>query len=142
MPIVGVMMHGHQLDGGDAEALQVLDGRLGRQRFVGAAKCLRESLVQLGEALDVHLVDDGLVPRRARRLVVAPGERGIDDGRQRREGGVVAGVHGEVGERVADPVAEHRVVPDDPAPDRFRVRIDDDLMGVEPMAGATAREGP
>ena len=38
----------------------------------------------LREALDVQLVDERLVPRRARRPVVAPGERRIDDRRQRR----------------------------------------------------------
>ena len=41
--------------------------------------------MQLRESLDVHLVDERLVPRRARRTIVAPGERGVDDGRQRRK---------------------------------------------------------
>ena len=53
--------------------------------------------MQLREALDVHLVDDRLVPRRARRPVVAPGERRIDDRRQRRERRVVALVERQVG---------------------------------------------
>ena len=57
----------------------------------------------LGMALrkpaDVHLVDDRVVPRRARRPIVAPGERRIDDGGQRGEGGVVAVVARQVGVR-------------------------------------------
>ena len=135
MTVVRVMMHRHQLDRGDAEPLQMLERRLRRQRLVGAAQRGRQPLVQLGEALDVHLVDDRLVPRRPRRPVVAPRERRIDDHGERRKRGVVARVHREIGARVADPVAEHRVVPADRPADRLGVRIDDDLVGVETVAG-------
>ena len=40
MPVARVMMHRHQLDGGDAELLQVIERRFGRQRLVGAAQLL------------------------------------------------------------------------------------------------------
>ena len=33
VPVVGVMVHRHQFDGGDAELLQMLDRRLRRQRL-------------------------------------------------------------------------------------------------------------
>ncbi len=55
------LVHGHQLDGGDAELLQVLDDRRVRDARVGAALLLGDVGVRLGEALDVRLVDDGLV---------------------------------------------------------------------------------
>mgnify|MGYP003693563813 CR=1 FL=1 len=114
--IVRVMMHRHQFDSGHAESLQVLDRGFRRQRFVGAAQRLGHVRMELGEALDVHLVDDRLVPRCPRRTVVAPGERRIDDGRERRRRAVVARVEREIVARVANRVAEDRVVP--PAPDR------------------------
>ena len=47
----------------------------------------------------------------ARRTVVAPGEGGVHHLGQRREGGVVAVVEGEVGRRIADLVAEQGIVP-------------------------------
>ena len=54
------------------------DCGVGGERLVGAADPLRQPRLQLREAAHVHLVDDRLVPRRARPAVVAPGERRID----------------------------------------------------------------
>jgi hypothetical protein len=88
--------------------------------------------VAAGEALDVHLVDEGFVPGRARAAVVAPGEGGVDDGGEGREGGVVAVVEGEV--VPADAVAEEGVVPLDVAGDGLGVGVEDDLVGVEAVA--------
>ena len=133
--VVGVVVDRQQLDGGHAELLQVLDGRLGGEPGVGAAQRLRDLGVEPREALDVELVDDGLVPRRARRGVVAPGEGGVDDGGERGEVRVVAVVEGEVLGRVADPVAEHLVAPLDRAGDGLGVGIEDDLVGVEAVPG-------
>ena len=79
MAVVEMIMHGHQLDGGDAEVEQVLDGGLRSQAGVGAAQLFGHAGHSLGEALDVQLVDQRLVPGRVRRPIVAPGE-----GRYRR----------------------------------------------------------
>ena len=57
---------GQQLDRGDAELLEVLERRLGREAGVRAAQVLAHVRVQLREALHVHLVDDRLVPRLIR----------------------------------------------------------------------------
>ena len=38
VPVVGVVVHRQQLDGGDAQLLEVLDRRFGRQPRVGAAQ--------------------------------------------------------------------------------------------------------
>ena len=92
-----VVMHRHQLDGGDAErssgggspAPRRARGRC-RAALRGCCGC------SLGEALDVQLVDQRLVPRRARRPIVAPGERGIDDRGERRVRRAVAIVEGRV----------------------------------------------
>ena len=85
----------------------------------------------LGEAFDVGFVNHGLVPRGARLPVVAPGEGGIDDRRERRFRGVVAIVEREVAIGMSHPVAEHLVAPLDDAADGLGVRIEDDLVVVE-----------
>ncbi len=59
----------HQLDGGDAEAHQVRDGRRVREAGAGAAHRLGHLRVRLRVAAHVQLVDDGVGPRRA----AAPG---------------------------------------------------------------------
>ena len=102
---------GQQLDGGHAEVLEVAHRRLGRQAAVGAAQVLAHLGVPLREALDVHLVDDRLVPRRARAGGRPPsrsaGRSTSDFGIASRvvlvvalEVGVVAGPVGHVGQRV------------------------------------------
>src|SRR5207245_10908349 len=88
---------GHQLDGGDAEGLQILDdGRRG-ETGIRAAQVLRHIGMVHGQALHVRLVDDGLAPRDPRRSIGAPRERGVDDHRLRHEGCAVEVVAGEVG---------------------------------------------
>ena len=58
--------------------------------------------------LHVGLVDDRVVPRRLGRLVVAPGERGLNDDSLRHPGRAVRRVLFEVGVRaLAEGVAEH-----------------------------------
>ena len=134
MAIAGVMMHRHQFDGGDAQLLQMLERRLGRQRFIRAAQLLGNRRVQLRESAHVHLVDDRVVPRRPRRSIVAPRERRIDHRRERREGGVVARIEREIFVDVTDGVPEHLVGPLNRTRDRFRVWIHDNLVGVESVA--------
>ena len=126
-------MHRQQLDGRHAQVGQVLDGRLGGQPGVAAAQLLGHLRVVLGEALDVQLVDDRLVPGGPRRPVVAPGEGRIDDRRQRGIRGTVAVVEGEVGLRVVELVAEQLVGPAHVAADQLGVRVEHDLVGVEPV---------
>ena len=76
--ILDELMHGQKLDGRHAEALQILD-RLGvRHAGIGAAQLVGDERVRLGEALDVRLVDDGLVPRRLRPAVLSPVEERVD----------------------------------------------------------------
>jgi hypothetical protein len=126
-------MHGHQLDRRDTELLQMLDRRFRRQRFVGAAQRLGDVGMLLRETLDVHLVDDRLVPRRTRRTIVAPSERRIDDCGQCCEGRIVTHVERQIAARIADRVAEHGIVPPDPAPYRLGVWVENNLVRVEPV---------
>ena len=129
------MVHRHQLDGRDAELVQVLDRRLGRQRRVGAAQLLRHVRVQLREALDVQLVDQRLVPRRARRPIVAPGERRIDRPRPSGANGALSRSSNDRSSSWSPMrVAEQRVVPAARArPIDLGVRIEHHLVRVEAM---------
>ena len=128
-----MVMHGHQLDGRDAETQEVLERRLGREAQIGAAEPRRDVLVERREALDVQLVDDRLVPRVPRAPVVAPGERGIDHRGERRVLRAVGLVRrpvaiGALRER------EQRAIPPQRTADALRVRIEQDLGAVEPVA--------
>ena len=109
--VVDQRMDRHQLDGGDAEPAQVLEHRRGRKAGIGAAKLRRDVRCTLGVALDVQLVDHRVLPGRARRTIVAPRERRIDDLALGHSGRAVAGVERQVLAARADAVAELRVAP-------------------------------
>ena len=64
----------------------MLDRRFRGKPRVASSQVFGHLGIQLRETLDVQLVDDGLVPGRARRPVVAPGERRVDYRRQGRKG--------------------------------------------------------
>ncbi len=109
------------------------DGRLGGEPEVRPAQRLGHVRVQLGEALDVQLVDDGLVPRRLRRAIVPPGKRIVHNRGERRVRGAVA----IVGRRAvgrAHAKREQRVVPPRRASDDLGVGVHDQLARVEAMA--------
>ena len=138
--LVGDVVDRQQLDGGHAERLEVLDRGLGGQAGVGAAQVLAHAGVAHGEPLDVRLVDHRLVHRGVRRPVVLPVEAVVDDHRLGDRGrrvlvvalevGVVAGVGiRDVGQDVA-------AVPAHLALDRLGVRVDQQLVRVEAVAGA------
>ena len=108
--------------------------RLRGQRFVGAAQVLGDARVPLRKPAHVHLVDDRVVPRRARRPIVAPGERGIDDGGERRERRRCRGRRTTGRRRDRRPIAEHLVGPANRTRHRLRVWIHDNLVRVETVA--------
>ena len=65
----------HQLDGGDAEPDQMVeDGRL-REPEIGAAQGRRHLGMQLGQAADVRLVENGVVPGVPGRSPAAGGRQ-------------------------------------------------------------------
>ena len=151
--LVDDVVHGEQLDRGDAERGEVVDGRVGGEPGVGAAQILSHARMALREALHVQLVDDGLVPRRLERPVALPVEARVDHDAARHRGRVV-GVVGYSGvTRSARDVGEGvRSLPAHATFDRLRVRIDQQLGGVEAVpalgrvravdAAAVALPGP
>ena len=119
-----------QLDRGDAERGQVLDGGRVGQPGVGAAQLRRDVGVQVGEALDVQLVDDRVGPRHPRRQVAAPGERVVDDDRA-----------GDERRRVLGVVRVDGAVLDEVALDRPGIGVDQQLGRVVEQPCATGRTG-
>ena len=111
MLVVHKRVDGHQLDGRHPELLEVLYGRGRGETGVGTAQILRYVRMPLRKPLDVELVDNGLVPRRAGRPVVAPGKGRIHDPALGHPGGVVLLVEGQVLLLGAEPVPEVRDIP-------------------------------
>ena len=132
--VVDERVHRQELDRGDAEAQQVIDHRRAGEPRVRAAQLRRHVGMELGQALDVRLVDHRVLERDARRAVVAPAERGVDDPALERAGRVVARVEREVLAAAADAVAEMRVGPAQRALDHPRVRVEQQLVRIEAMA--------
>ena len=124
------LVHRHQLDRGDPQPRQVLDhGRMG-QPAVGAALMGRHQRMAQREAAHVRLVDQGLVIRGPRRLVVAPVERRVDDHVTRHVRGAVRGVDGRA---VPHPVGKQRLVPAQLALDGLAVRVEQELGRIAPV---------
>jgi hypothetical protein len=124
-------VHRLQLDGGDAERPEVVDGHGVRQAGVGAPKRLGDVGVRGREPLDVHLVDDRLVQRHVGCAVGAPVEVGADDHdlrHVRRAVGVVAAIG------VAEVVGEAGRVPVDAAVDGLGIGVEQQLVGIASLA--------
>src|SRR5271165_50686 len=82
----------------------------------------------------MRLIDERLVPGRQRRTIVAPGERGVHYGRQRSEPCAVAFVERQVGVGMVELVGEQRIIPLQVTPDRLRIRVEQEFLGVEPVS--------
>src|SRR6266545_3976848 len=87
-----------------------------------------------GHSADVGLVDDRAVPRRSSRPVIAPGEGLVDDHAFGHPAGAVPGVDHQILFRIADWVAVQGVTPSDGPADGLAVGIDEQLVGIEPVA--------
>ena len=90
---VEMLVHRQQADGGDAQALQVGNGRGAAQAQVGAAQRLGHRGHAPGEAAHVQLVEEGVGQRPAWRGVAPPVEAVVDDAGLQGLLGVVAQVH-------------------------------------------------
>ena len=127
-PLVDEGLHGQELDRGDAKTLQVSDDRQAGDSGVRAAQLLGHFGMALREALDVQLVDDGLVPTPARRAVVRPIEPGVHDDRAGHERRAVHAVWRPVG--IVEVVAVQRLVPLRMPLDGARIWVEEELVPV------------
>src|SRR5205809_7260502 len=108
------------------------DCRRARQACIRPAELIRDAGMQHREAFDMHFIDDGFVPWRPWRAVVPPGERGIDDPRQRSKRGAVAWIELQVG--FPERISEQAIVPLQATSDRLAVGIEHQLVGIEAVS--------
>ena len=134
--VVGEGMDRQELDRGDAELDEMLDHGRVAEGVIGAADRLRHSRMELGQALHMGLVDDGVGQRAARRAVVAPVMGRVLDDAFRHHRRAVAPVGGEVAAVRAHAIAEQRIVPADAAEELARIGIDQELVRIEAVAVA------
>ena len=130
--IVNELLDRHELHRGDAERLQVLDDRGMRESGVRPALILRDLRMQLGESLDVHLIDDRFVPWCSGRSIVPPVEVGIGHHRLRHERRAVHLVLRIL--RIVEVMAEDRLVPFHFAFHGLAVRIEQELRRIATLA--------
>src|SRR2546423_1527348 len=90
--------------------------------------------MQLGEAFHMQLIDDGLVPWRPWRAVIAPGKGRIDDHAQRGIGGAVPLVEGQVRSRMAYTIAKELVGPPHVAANGLGIWVQQHFVRVEAVA--------
>ena len=109
----------------------MIDHGITRKREVRAANLLRDVGIPYREPLRVRLVDHRAIPRRARRRIVPPRERVVDDDALRHAGSAVRVIHLEIFARASDLIREQRIAPLNGAADRLRIRIDEQLIRIE-----------
>ena len=126
-----VLVHRQQLDGGDAQVLQVRDRGLVTQPGVGPAQLRRYAGMAHGEALDVHLVDHRVRIPVPGPVAVLPVERRVHD---QAPWHVRRGVEGARGVRVAHVVAVHLGPERDRSADGPRVGVKEQLGRVAAQA--------
>ncbi len=78
---VDEVVNGQQLDGGDAELLEVIDAGFVGQAGISAAQFFGDFGIANAEAADVHFVDDRVGQRHFQRHIVAPVEVAVDNHR-------------------------------------------------------------
>jgi hypothetical protein len=117
-PIVDELVYRQQLDRGHPQRDQVIEHCRVPQAGERPAGFRGHVRMQLGEALDVQLIEDRVGQCAVRAAIVAPVERRpVHDGARDVRGRVRAG-------------REHVRVPRDVAGDRARVRVQQELGGV------------
>ena len=130
--IVDELVDGEKFDRRDAETLQVLDRGGMRQAGVCSSLILRNVRMSPGEAFDVDLIDDRLVPRCVRVAIASPAEVRIGDDRLRHERRAILVVLRVL--RIAEEVAEDGLVPLYLSFHRFAVGIEEKLRWIAALA--------
>src|SRR5262245_23387548 len=132
-PLVAKGMDRHKFDGRDSELNEMLDDCRMAKSSIGSAHGERDALMEIGQTLYVRFVDDGRTPAAPRSTVVSPCVRGILHNTFGHHWRAVSPVHREIAAMRARTITEKRVVPDYAAVEPARVRIDQELIGVETM---------
>ena len=123
-----------QLERGYPEGFEVIDYNLAAEPLIGPAVGFRHRGMELGKAAQMRLIKNGAVPRNGAAAGLAgPVEIGVDDdafGHERRavalvEAGIVARFH---------LIAKDRRIPFQLAEMPSRIRVEQQLVGVEAVA--------
>ncbi len=129
-------MDRQQLDSGDAKPDQIVDDRRRGEPREGAALALANRRMTDREAAHMHFEDDRLFPGIARVAVIVPGEGAIGHPAFRHVAGAVAAIDGEILARAAEAISEQHIAPAQLAGNRPRIGVEQQLVGVEPVAGS------
>src|SRR6476659_1789630 len=114
--------------------LEMLDHAGSRKPAKCSAPGGRNVLALLGEAFDMRLVNDRILPGDSGLALLSPGERLIDHHAFRHSPRIIEAIEGEVGARTAGAITEMGVAPNQPAADPFGIGIDQKLVGIEAKA--------
>src|SRR5262249_26782936 len=131
MSIIDKCVDRQQFDCGDAEALEMIDHRGGGQAAIRPAPRRWHVLSKLGEALDVRLVNDRVLPGHGGPAFFAPGEGLVDDHTLGHTARIIAPVKREIAACATGAVAEMRIAPYEPSAQLPCIRIDEELVRVE-----------
>ncbi len=104
------------------------------QRRIGSARGRLHAFVRNSEALYMSLVDERIAPCARGRSIVAPCHRRIHNNGFGRHGGAVSPIHREIDALCAYAIAEDGIMPSDPAIQLTRIGIDQQLVGIKPVA--------
>ena len=129
--VVDELVAGHELDGRDAQALEIVDDDGVRDSRIGSPDLLRNVRVRHGHAAHVRLVDDRVVVAVLWRAVMPPVEERVDDHRDHRVG---RGIEFASLGRVVEIVGEERLLVGDLACDRLRVGVEKQFRVVAAQA--------
>ena len=128
-------VHRHQLDGGDAQRPEVLDGSRVGEPGVGAAELAGHPGMTHRESLDVSFVDDGVCPGDPRGRGPPPVEAVVDHDGERDVSCGIELAPDVIGHPPVPLVAEDLGAPPHRAGQSPGVGVDQQLVGVEPPTG-------
>src|SRR5208282_1076299 len=127
-------MHRHQFNRVHAERGQVPDDARRRERRKFASNPARRFGMQRGHPLHVRLVDDEILPRNCGLAIAIPVVRRIDHHALGHRGRAVAQIQTRRSVDRGRAITDHRIVPSRRAIERARIRIEQQLGGVEAMS--------
>lgn len=132
MLIVRERMYRQQLNGGHAEAFDVIHRGFMPHPLEGAAQFGRDRRVELGKALHVGFIQNRAGPGHRRAMRVLPVEHPrVDDPAFWRIGCAVAGIKAQIEFVMPQFIAKMGGVPDELPGQRPRIRVNQQLMRVK-----------
>src|SRR5580658_8653066 len=132
-----MLMNWHELESRHAERFEMRNRGIRGDPQEGTAELGRNRRMPTRKSADVQLVEDRIVPKDSRRAVAAPVEGIVYDHALGFSRSVVAIVEEQIVERAVPRITIDRRAEVEPALERARVRVHEELVRVEtvPFAG-------